>query len=84
MITLRGSREREDTRRVEELLRHHAFRYRWEGASTEELPVLKDRDFEATGEKEISEKMDELVEYKKEWDKFQTDACYIEDDGTVW
>jgi hypothetical protein len=84
MIILRGSREREDTQRAEELLRTHSFNYRWKEAPAETPPVLEDRDFQATGEDEISKKMEELVAYKEQWDKFQTDACYIEEDGEVW
>ena len=83
MLTLEGSRERKDTRRVEDELRTHSFRYRWQESSTDAPPILKDREFEARGEQEISEKMEELVTYKEQWDKFQTDACYIDEEGEV-
>lgn len=49
-----------------------------------QAPVLEDRDFRAVGEDEIVRKEEELVAYKERWDRFQTDACYIEDDGEVW
>ncbi|MFP4331408.1 MAG: hypothetical protein ACLFP6_11880 [Spirochaetaceae bacterium] len=84
MITLRGSRERDDTKQVEEFLQTHSFRYRWENAPRGRPPELEDRDFRAVGEDEIAAKEDELVAYKEQWDKFQTDACYIEEDGEVW
>ena len=40
MITLRGSKEREDTKRAEEELRRHSFRYEFEPAPPEEPPAL--------------------------------------------
>ena len=84
MITLRGAKEREDTKRAEEELRRHSFRYEFEPAPPEEPPALTDRDSEAVGEEEITRKLERLVAYKEQWDKFQTDACYIEEDGEIW
>jgi hypothetical protein len=32
---------------------------------------------------EIHTYLEEMKKYKSDWEKFQTDACYIDDDGSV-
>lgn len=48
-----------------------------------ELPALRDDGEVVTGEEAIDEHLDALRELMNDWDRFQSDACYIEDDGTV-
>lgn len=48
-----------------------------------ELPALRDDGEVITGEAALREHLDHLRALMADWDRFQTDACYIEDDGTV-
>jgi hypothetical protein len=46
-------------------------------------PVLRDGARAATGDEEIAAFLTELRRDVALWQKFQTDACYIDDDGGV-
>lgn len=48
-----------------------------------DTPALRDDGDVITGEADLSAHLDELTELMNDWDRFQSDACYIEDDGTV-
>lgn len=46
-------------------------------------PALRDDGTVITGETALDEHLQELTDLMNDWDRFQSDACYIEDDGTV-
>lgn len=46
-------------------------------------PVLRDEGRVASGEEEIASFLAELRRDVALWQKFQTDACYIDDDGGI-
>lgn len=46
-------------------------------------PVLADGGEWFAGGRAIRRRLDELGEFKAEWDKFQSDACYCDDQGNV-
>jgi hypothetical protein len=48
-----------------------------------ERPALRDDGEVITGEAALREHLAELRDRMNDWDRFQYDACYIEDDGTV-
>lgn len=48
-----------------------------------ELPALRDDDDVITGRSNLRTHLDELRSLMKNWDRFQSDACYIEDDGSI-
>jgi len=46
-------------------------------------PVLVDEGTVYQGREAIDAHLHELAAFKAEWDKFQTDACYCDDEGEV-
>lgn len=48
-----------------------------------ERPALRDDGEVITVEAALREHLDHLRELMADWDRFQSDACYIEEDGTV-
>jgi len=48
-----------------------------------ELPAVRDDDAIITGEAALREHLDHLRALMADWDRFQSDACYIDDDGTI-
>lgn len=48
-----------------------------------DLPALRDSGEVVTGEEALHERIDMLRDVMAKWDRFQSDACYIEDDGTI-
>jgi glutathione S-transferase len=48
-----------------------------------DLPALRDDDEIVTGEVALREHLDDLRDLMANWDRFQYDACYIEDDGSI-
>jgi hypothetical protein len=48
-----------------------------------DLPALRDDGEVVTGEAALREHLDHLRDLMADWDRFQSDACYVEDDGTV-
>jgi hypothetical protein len=48
-----------------------------------DTPALRDDGEVITGEAALRDHLDDLRELMNDWDRFQSDACYIEDDGTV-
>lgn len=49
----------------------------------DELPVIRHGDDVVVGEGALLEYVDELQDLLREWDRFGSDACYIEEDGTI-
>ena len=49
----------------------------------EEAPLIIDEGKIIKGEEEIYRYLDEMREFKKKWDKFQSDACYCDDEGKI-
>ncbi len=45
----------------------------------DELPVLYDDKAVFRGEQYIMAHLEELEQFKQEWDRFQSDACYCEE-----
>jgi hypothetical protein len=48
-----------------------------------DTPALRDDGEVITGEAALRTHLEELRTLMNNWDRFQSDACYIEDDGTV-
>jgi len=46
------------------------------------LPALRDDGEVVTGDA-LHDHLDHLRDLMADWDRFQSDACYIEDDGTI-
>jgi hypothetical protein len=51
--------------------------------STFDSPVLEDDYSHARGRDEIVREIDRLEEYRQEWYRFETDSCYIDENGEV-
>lgn len=47
------------------------------------LPALRDDGEIITGEEAIRERLDTLEALMTDWDRFQSDACYIDEEGSV-
>jgi len=47
------------------------------------LPLLIDNGKCISGEKELIRHIEDLKKLMKDWDKFQSDACFMDDDGTL-
>ncbi len=54
-----------------------------ENRNFEALPAIMENGKTVTGEKPILLFLKELKHFASEWRKFQTDACYIDEDGNV-
>ena len=54
--------------------------YRIEPGADELVVIDGDRHIEATG---IPQYLDELRAFVADWRKYQSDACYVEDDGSI-
>jgi hypothetical protein len=52
-------------------------------ADVPELPALRDEGEVVTGEAALRDHLEALRDLMNDWDRFQSDACYVEDDGTV-
>jgi len=52
-------------------------------ADVPETPALRDEEEVITGEAALRDHLEDLRQLMNDWDRFQSDACYIEDDGTV-
>jgi len=52
-------------------------------ADVPELPALRDDGEVVTGETALRDHLDDLQDLMADWDRFQSDACYIEEDGSV-
>ena len=48
-----------------------------------DLPALRDDGKVITGEENLREHLDHLRTLMADWDRFQSDACYVDDDGTI-
>lgn len=47
------------------------------------LPALRDDEEVVTGEDALKSRLDSLRQLMEDWDRFQSDACYIEKDGSI-
>ncbi|MEJ2049323.1 MAG: glutathione S-transferase N-terminal domain-containing protein [Calditrichota bacterium] len=47
------------------------------------LPVMEDGEEIIQGHDQILHHLEELENFKAEWDKFQSDACYCDDEGNI-
>lgn len=47
------------------------------------LPALRDDEEVITGKDALRSHLNDLRDLMKDWNKFQSDACYVEDDGTI-
>lgn len=47
------------------------------------LPALRDDGEVVTGRNALRDRLDALRALMADWDRFQSDACYIEDDGSI-
>jgi hypothetical protein len=86
MIELQRSGDSPEADAIEERLRdlvvaHTVVVVDAEGADAD-LPVVRDGDITARGS-DIPVFLDQLTRDMAEWAHFQSDACYIEDDGSV-
>jgi hypothetical protein len=54
-----------------------------DSAKEHTLPVLLDNGDTVSGEEELKARLKELKRIMDLWDKFKSDACYIDDDGTI-
>jgi hypothetical protein len=48
-----------------------------------ETPALRDDGEIVTGETALRDHLDDLRTLMADWDRFQSDACYVEDDGSI-
>ena len=49
----------------------------------QKAPVLEDNGERIEGHDKIIAHLRKLEEFKKEWDKFQSDACYCDEEGNA-
>lgn len=47
------------------------------------LPALRDDGDVIAGEQALRDHLDHLRSLMSDWDRFQSDACYVEDDGSI-
>lgn len=47
------------------------------------LPALRDEGEIVTGKRALQAHLEELRTLMADWDRFQSDACYVEEDGTI-
>jgi len=47
------------------------------------LPALKEKEKIVSGPEQVALYLKELQKFVTDWRKFQSDACYIDDDGSV-
>lgn len=48
-----------------------------------DLPALRDDEEVVTGEDALKARLESLRQLMNDWDRFQSDACYIEEDGSI-
>ena len=54
-----------------------------DGIGQADLPVLEDDGDILSEADAIDARLDDLRQLMADWDRFQSDACYIEDDGSI-
>jgi hypothetical protein len=45
--------------------------------------VLRDGDEVFEGSKAVADHLEEMKEFKRQWYKFQSDACYCDEEGNI-
>ncbi len=92
MLRLYRPPKNKDADKVEEVLREMVLAYRVEliepglRHGTEAggtLPALRDGDHLVAGRDAILRHLSALESWVAEWRRFQSDACYLDDDGEV-
>lgn len=91
MLTFYRTEHCEDCDRIEQALHDLVLAHRviiadreaQKTAGTEVYPLLVDGQDRLTGHRTVLKHIDELEKFKALWDKFQTDACYCDDNGDV-
>lgn len=85
MIELQRSADSPEADDIEDRLRDLVVAHKVvvvDADATDALPVIRDGGITARGS-DIPAFLDQLTRDMTEWSRFQSDACYIEDDGTV-
>ena len=54
-----------------------------DSVASADLPVLEDDGDVLSDADAINARLDDLRQLMADWDRFQSDACYIEDDGSI-
>ncbi len=54
-----------------------------EDTSHNTLPVLVDGDTVIEGMEAVSDHLEDVEEFKRQWYKFQSDACYCDEEGDI-
>ena len=83
MLTLYVHPDREDGGEIRRELRERSLRFEEHPLEYDREPRLVDTDIDATGTREIYEAFEKLDAYTAEWYRFQRDACFMDDDGSV-
>lgn len=91
MITLYRSPEDELGHEIERALEDMVIAYETETVHDEStlpadiptLPALRDEGTAITGEDALRSHLQHLARLMEDWDRFQSDACYIEEDGSI-
>lgn len=47
------------------------------------LPAMQDGENWVTGEESLREYVEDLARLMADWDRYTSDSCFIEDDGTI-
>ena len=72
---------------LDEMVIAHETKTIDEGATPPEdvlqLPALRDESEVVTGKAALRDHLVALRDLMADWDRFQSDACYIEDDGSI-
>lgn len=83
MLTLYVHPDREDGAELRQELLDRSLRFEERETGYDREPRLVDANLDATGTREIYQALEELDAYTAEWYKFQSDACFIDNDGSV-
>ena len=92
MLTLYRNPKCPDADEVEEILRDMVLAYRvelvepgsWPGRRAEDpSPALREGDRLIVGREAILRHLSALESWVADWRRFQSDACYLDDDGEV-
>ena len=91
MITLYRRPESDSADAIQETLDEIVIAYETELVSDDAalpadvptLPALRDDEAVITDPDALDAHLEELRELMRDWDRFQSDACYIEEDGSI-
>jgi hypothetical protein len=80
MILLIGNKNDENFRKVAEELKNMSLKFKIIHKPQHPL-TLKDQDSSSQGLNQIYEKLKHLQQFKDNWYRFQSDACYVDEKG---